>query len=163
MWKFTLSRHWFGIWTPEYLGVYTVGVYNVGVYRVEIYISEVHLSSHGFGIWTPSVWESTDKTKLSLIGRLGVGIFLNCGLAIRTYMNRCILHSIPHDILLHTVLHTLMLEALILKSALSRSRNFGRLNSWKNPLAKVVDFEPLGTLPGPGAPDPNLLHFQIKA
>ena len=53
---------------------------------------------------------NTDKTKLSLIGRLGVGIFLNCGLAIWTYMNRCILHSIPHDIHLHTLLHTPMLE-----------------------------------------------------
>ena len=42
-------------------------------------------------------------------------------------------------------------------------RDFGRLNSWKNPLAKVFDFEPLGALSGPGAPDPDLAHFQIGA
>ena len=48
-------------------------------------------------------------------------------------------------------------------SPIGLGRNFGRLNSWKNPLAKVVDFEPLGALSGPGAPDPDLLHFQIKA
>ena len=29
-------------------------------------------------------------------------------------------------------------------------------------LAKVVDFEPLGTLLGPGAPDPDLLRFVLK-
>ena len=48
-------------------------------------------------------------------------------------------------------------------SPIRLGRDFGRLNSWKNPLAKVVDFEPLGALSGPGAPDPDLLHFQIKA
>ena len=41
-------------------------------------------------------------------------------------------------------------------------RNFGRLNSWKNPLATVVDFVPLGALSGPGAPDPDLARFRIK-
>ena len=35
------------------------------------------------------------------------------------------------------------------------------MNSWKNPLAKVVDFEPLGALSGPGAPDPDLARFHI--
>ena len=29
-------------------------------------------------------------------------------------------------------------------------------------MAKVVDFEPLGTLSGPGAPDPDLARFHIK-
>ena len=48
-------------------------------------------------------------------------------------------------------------------SPIGLGRNFGRLNSWKNPLAKVVDFEPLGALSGPGTPDPDLAHFQIKA
>ena len=48
-------------------------------------------------------------------------------------------------------------------SPIRLGRDFGRLNSWKNPLAKVVDFEPLGALSGPGAPDPDLTHFQIKA
>ena len=32
-------------------------------------------------------------------------------------------------------------------------KNFGRLNRWKDPLAKVIDFVPLETLFGPGAPD----------
>ena len=41
-------------------------------------------------------------------------------------------------------------------SPIRLGRDFGRLNSWKNPLAKVVDFEPLGALSGPGAPDPDL-------
>ena len=48
-------------------------------------------------------------------------------------------------------------------SPIRLGRDFGRLNSWKIPLAKVVDFEPLGALSGPGAPDPDLAHFQIKA
>ena len=68
--------------------------------------------------WDMDIDNITDKTKQSLIGRLGVGIFLNCGLAIWTYMNRCIRHSIPHDIHLHTLLHTLMLEPKISKSVL---------------------------------------------
>ena len=38
-------------------------------------------------------------------------------------------------------------------------KNFGRLNCWKEPLAKVVDFVPLGALFGPGAPDPDLARF----
>ena len=48
-------------------------------------------------------------------------------------------------------------------SPIGLGRNFGRLNNWKNPLAKVVDFEALGALSGPGAPDPDLAHFQIRA
>ena len=32
----------------------------------------------------------------------------------------------------------------------------------KKPLAKVVDFVPLGALSGPGAPDPDLTRFHIK-
>ena len=46
-------------------------------------------------------------------------------------------------------------------SPIRLGRDFGRLNSWKNPLAKVVDFEPLGALSGPGAPDPDLLGFVL--
>ena len=34
--------------------------------------------------------------------------------------------------------------------------NFWRLNDWKIPLPKVVDFEPLGTFFGPGTPDADL-------
>ena len=48
-------------------------------------------------------------------------------------------------------------------SPIRLGRNFGRLNSWKKNMAKVVDFEPLGALSGPGAPDPDLAHFQIRA
>ena len=48
-------------------------------------------------------------------------------------------------------------------SPIGLGRNFGRLNSWKTPLAKVVDFEPLGALSGPGTPDPDFAHFQIRA
>ena len=33
----------------------------------------------------------------------------------------------------------------------------------QKPLAKVVDFVPLGTLSGPGPPDPDLARFQIEA
>ena len=33
---------------------------------------------------------------------------------------------------------------------------------WTIPLAKVVDFDPLGALSGPGAPDPDVARFQIK-
>ena len=40
--------------------------------------------------------------------------------------------------------------------------NFGRLNGWNIPLAKVVDFVPLGAIFGPGAVDPGLAHFQIN-
>ena len=39
---------------------------------------------------------------------------------------------------------------------------FGRLDGWNIPLAKVVDFVPLGALFGPGAPDPDLDHFQCN-
>ena len=39
---------------------------------------------------------------------------------------------------------------------------FWRLKSWKNPLAKVVDFDPLGALSGPGAPDPDVTRFQLS-
>ena len=41
-------------------------------------------------------------------------------------------------------------------------KNFGRLNGWNIPLAKVVDFVPLGALSGPGAPDPDLARFHIR-
>ena len=37
-----------------------------------------------------------------------------------------------------------------------------RLNGWKKPLAKVVDLVPLGTLSGPGPPDPPLAQFRIE-
>ena len=37
--------------------------------------------------------------------------------------------------------------------------NFGRLNNWNIPLAKIVDSVPLGAAFGPGAPDPNLDRF----
>ena len=40
--------------------------------------------------------------------------------------------------------------------------NFGRLNGWNIPLAKVVDFVPLEALSGPGAPDPVLARFHIR-
>ena len=33
---------------------------------------------------------------------------------------------------------------------------------WKIPLAKVVDFDPLGALSGPGAPDPDVALFQLS-
>ena len=32
----------------------------------------------------------------------------------------------------------------------------------KKTLAKVYDFVPLGALSGPGAPDPDLSHFQFN-
>ena len=48
-------------------------------------------------------------------------------------------------------------------SPIGLGRNFGRLNSSKNHLAKVVAFVPLGAFSGPGTPDPDLAHFQIKA
>ena len=41
-------------------------------------------------------------------------------------------------------------------------RNFRRLDSSKNPVAKVVDFVPLGALSGPGPPDPDVGRFQIE-
>ena len=40
-------------------------------------------------------------------------------------------------------------------------KNFGRLDSWKETLAKVVDLVSLRALFGPGAPDPDLARFQI--
>ena len=39
-------------------------------------------------------------------------------------------------------------------------KNFSGLNGWKKPLPKVVDFEPLGALFGPGAPDADLAPFR---
>ena len=39
---------------------------------------------------------------------------------------------------------------------------FGRWDGWNIPLATVVDFVPLGTISGPGAPDPDLARFHIK-
>ena len=47
-------------------------------------------------------------------------------------------------------------------SPIGLGRNFGRLNSSKNPLAKVVHFVRLGALSGPGAPDPDLGRFHIR-
>ena len=40
--------------------------------------------------------------------------------------------------------------------------NFGRLNGWNIPVAKVVDFVPLEALSGPRPPDPDLARFHIK-
>ena len=39
---------------------------------------------------------------------------------------------------------------------------FQTLNGWNIPWTKVVDFESLGALLGPGAPDPDLLRFVLK-
>ena len=39
---------------------------------------------------------------------------------------------------------------------------FWRLKSWTIPLAKVVDFERLGALFGPGAPDPDLAPVRLR-
>ena len=39
---------------------------------------------------------------------------------------------------------------------------FGRSDGCNIPLAKMVDFVSLGALFGPGAPDPDLLHFQFN-
>ena len=39
---------------------------------------------------------------------------------------------------------------------------FRSSNGWQTPLPKVIDFEPLGALLGPGAPDPDLLRFVLK-
>ena len=39
---------------------------------------------------------------------------------------------------------------------------FQKIGWLKKPLAKVVDFVPLGALSGPGPPDPDLAHFQIR-
>ena len=47
-------------------------------------------------------------------------------------------------------------------SPIRLGRDFGRLNSWKNPLAKVVDFEPLGALFGPRATDPDSAPFGTR-
>ena len=47
-------------------------------------------------------------------------------------------------------------------SRIGLGRHFERLNSSKNPLAKVVHFVPLGSLSGPGAPDPDLARFHIR-
>ena len=48
------------------------------------------------------------------------------------------------------------------RSPAGLGKNFGRLNGRKISLAKVVDFVPLGALSGPGAPDPDLDHFQCN-
>ena len=47
-------------------------------------------------------------------------------------------------------------------SHIGLGRNFGRLNSLKIPWQKVIDFEPLGALSGPGPPDPDLAQFRIE-
>ena len=41
-------------------------------------------------------------------------------------------------------------------SPIGLRKKFVRSNSWKIPRQKVVDFVPLGTLFGPGPPDPDL-------
>ena len=40
-------------------------------------------------------------------------------------------------------------------------QEFRKVEWLKKPYAKAVDFIPLGTLFGPGAPDPDLARFQI--
>ena len=42
-------------------------------------------------------------------------------------------------------------------------KEFRKVEWLKKTLAKVVDFVPLGALSGPGAPDPDLGRFQIRA
>ena len=41
-------------------------------------------------------------------------------------------------------------------------KEFRTSNGWHIPLLKMVDFEPLGALLGPGAPDPDLLRFVLR-
>ena len=47
-------------------------------------------------------------------------------------------------------------------SPIGLGKNFGRLNGWNTPLAKVVDFVPLGAISGPGSPDPDLARFHMN-
>ena len=42
-------------------------------------------------------------------------------------------------------------------------KEFQKVEWLKKPLAKVVDFVPLGALSGTGPPDPDLARFQIRA
>ena len=42
-------------------------------------------------------------------------------------------------------------------------KEFRKVEWLKKNFANVVDFVPLGALSGPGPPDPDLAHFQIKA
>ena len=42
-------------------------------------------------------------------------------------------------------------------------KNLGRLNGWNIPLAKVVDFLPLGAIYGPGSPVIYLAQFHLRA
>ena len=58
--------------------------------------------------------------------------------------------------LLHTLLHIVLQEVFQEVFQKVFQQNFGRLNGWQNPSAKVIDFVPLGVLSGPGAPDPDL-------
>ena len=37
------------------------------------------------------------------------------------------------------------------------------MNWWKKTLAKAIDFVPLGSFSGPGAPDPDLVHGSEEA
>ena len=48
-------------------------------------------------------------------------------------------------------------------SPIRLGKDCGRLNSLKNPLAKVVDFEPLGALSGPGAPDADSARIRLHS
>ena len=41
-------------------------------------------------------------------------------------------------------------------------KEFQKVEWLKKPLAKVVDFVPLGALSGPGPPDPDLAQFRIE-
>ena len=41
-------------------------------------------------------------------------------------------------------------------------QEFPNVEWLKNPQATIVDFVPLGTLFGPGSPDPDLVQFQIE-
>ena len=42
-------------------------------------------------------------------------------------------------------------------------KEFWKVEWLKKTLSKVVDFVPLGAFSGPGAPDPDLARFHIKA
>ena len=42
-------------------------------------------------------------------------------------------------------------------------KEFQKVEWLQQTLAKVVDFVPLGALSGPGTPDPDLAHFQLRA
>ena len=58
--------------------------------------------------------------------------------------------------LLHTLLHIVLQDVFQEVFQKVFQQNFGRLNGLQNPLAKVIDFVPLGLLSAPEAPDPDL-------